>query len=228
MCAHSLASFSDSDMRKELVDVIFFNEWDNPDSKSPAVHPTRPWAKLRGDLETYLGSSSDRDADFAIVQIKWNSAADYGFINHMARLPDPATINQASLMGKNLATIQQYTSRVQIKGNRATHFSIHSGTGPVTEVNAQPSLKSAAKYAFLNTWSTHGSSGSGVFDQDGTLVGIVGGAEAANDPKHAEDIFFLPMDMVYASTFVTRGTVSAGQKMKDIYAYRTSQGGGNP
>jgi hypothetical protein len=226
MCFHSFLSFSDGDMRKKDVHIIFANEYTQGsiDTTNPKPELKRPMAFLRGDLGWWgaEGANQCKD-DFALVQIEWNKSNgtddDIHMFGRMAELPDPATFNSSSLLDKKVGCILQYAPDQPVQQSLKDQFSNHVAWGKVTKLNQAPKIEECLYgkdplYAYAEFRSRFGSSGSGVYNTSGEIVGILVGMSGYQT-------FFLPLDKIYQSLSLgSKEKITTMQKMQNIYDYR--------
>lgn len=222
MCNHSFKSLmlsaGSSAMAAGKVTIVFNNEVTKVtvDTKTPSAETNRPFAKLRGDQLAWTGTNdSECNEDFAIVKIEWNGA-DFHKIHKSARLPDPS-FSSSSLMGTKVCTLMQYSSKRPVKGMTKTGFSNHVAMGKVTAINQSPPDSMCSKkkdcYAFTEHTAVQGSSGSGVYNEKGELVGILCGGGILNNKSQ---IYFLPLDFIYNCKQKANG-IEAGEHLKNIF-----------
>lgn len=224
MCNHSFRSISGSigneGMKRGEVKVFFNNEYTarTVDTNNPVPETGRPFAKLRGDVFTWVGTGDDTcNEDFAIVRIEWNGN-DFDKIGITAHLEDPAKSKAASLMGKNLCTIMQYSTTRPVKTNSKTYFSTHVAMGSVTAVDQGPVVNECPSgkqkyYVYVEHLSRSGSSGGGVYNEAGELVAILGGGGYLNGKTQT---FVLPLEYIYKCKQMAFGT-AAGDHLKHLY-----------
>ncbi len=223
MCNHSFKSIAmaigNSGMAAGNVRVVFNNEFTaaTVDTGTPAIESNRPFAKLRGDLMAFTGTSDDIcQEDFAIVKIDWNGS-DFQKIQKSARLIDPA-FNSDTLMGKKVCTFMQYSSKRPVSGISGTAFSTNVAMGPVVEIKQGPSTSECPTkkncYIYVEHNAISGSSGGGVYNEIGQLVGILCMGNIYHNSKRI--IAFLPLDYIYNCKQVAYG-IEAGQHLKNIY-----------
>lgn len=222
MCNHSFKSLmlsaGSSAMAAGKVTIVFNNEVTKAsvDTQLPIAETNRPFAKLRGDQLAWTGTDdSECNEDFAIVKIEWNGK-DFHKIHKSARLPDPS-FNSTSLKGSKICTLMQYSSRRPVRGMNKTGFSNHVAMGTVTEINQSPPDNFCTKkkdyYAYAEHTAVQGSSGSGVYNDNGELVGILCGGGVLNQKSQ---IYFLPLDYIYKCKQKSNG-IEAGEHLKNIY-----------
>ncbi len=227
MCLHTLVGFPNSAMAKHQIKVVFNNDViaSKADSSSPPFpsETPRPFCFLRGDIGAFVGSGESQE-DFAIVQIDWhqtNGVDDFHLIGKSAVLAPP-TFDRKSLQGKRVAAIQQFSDAKQVLNaqSKKQMFSGHISQGLVTGIDKEVSTRSgstAANRATTNQTSIFGASGSGVYNEDGELVGVLNGGGGG------VGVFFFPLDLIYASTNVAFG-VAAGDKLRAIFNFRKGRG----
>ncbi len=110
MAGHTLdglSTLSQTAMPSGMVRVVFSNEFTaaTVDTCAPQMEPTRPFATLRADLESWSGSANG--LDYALVKIEW--PANTMIAGPMPTLPDPATFHDSELKGKPVLFLGQYT-----------------------------------------------------------------------------------------------------------------------
>ncbi|MFZ5897508.1 MAG: hypothetical protein ACOY0T_41045 [Myxococcota bacterium] len=223
MALHTLQPFPLSAMKNSQIRVVFSNDLDaaTADNTKPPFtsQQPRPFAFLRGDSEAFVGKSTDEE-DFAIVKIDWNQRGgvpDFQLVGKSAVLAPP-TFNRTSLTGKSVASFLQYSGTKQIASSGLPLFSGHVAQGKVTDINKSLGTSfgtTAANRVVAALGARFGSSGSGFYNEDGELVGVLGGG--------TNGTFFLPIDVIYASTNVAFKR-QAGQVLKDIFNFRKSKG----
>lgn len=223
MCNHSFKSISmtlgNSGMQNGNVRVVFNNEFTagTVDTNTPAAETNRPFAKLRGDLQAWTGTNDDIcNEDFAIVKIEWNGA-DFHKIQKSAHLIDPS-FNSDTLVGKKVCTFMQYSSQRPVSSIPGTAFSTHVAMGQVLAVKQSPvtAICSSRKncYVYAEHIAVSGSSGGGVYNENGELLGILCVGDIYYNSKRV--IAFLPLDYIYNCKQAAYGT-EAGQHLKNIY-----------
>jgi len=223
MTLHTLQPLPVSAMAKQQLRVVFGNDLDaaTADSGKPSFNSQqpRPFAFLRGDVQAFSGKSTDEE-DFSIVKIDWNlrsGVPDFQLIGKSAVL-SPPTFSRASLAGADVASFLQYSGSKQIASSGLALFSGHVAHGKVTDVGKSLSTsfgQTAANRVVAGLTARFGSSGSGFYNADGELIGVLGGGTVGT--------FFLPIDVIYASTNVSFGR-PAGQVMKEIFNFRKGNG----
>ncbi len=223
MCNHSFQSIAtvmgNTAMKNGDVRVFFNNEFTaaSADTHHPVAETNRPFAKLRGDLQAWTGTDDNIcNEDFAIVKIEWNGA-DFHKINKSARMVDPS-FNSDNLVGKKVCTFMQYSSRLPVNSNSRTSFSTHVAMGTVLEVKQGPRTRECTAhknyYVYVEHNATSGSSGGGVYNENGELIGILCIGDIYYQKKRI--IAFLPLDYIYKCKRVAYG-IEAGQHLKNIF-----------
>jgi hypothetical protein len=223
MCLHTLQPLSNSMMAQNQLRVVFNNDIlasDADNAKGPfGSEQPRPFAFVRADKAAFIGRDTT-DEDFAIVAIEWNKRGDqedFHLVGKSAVLPSPS-FDRTSLEGKRCAAFLQYSKMKQAKGLH--QFSGHVAQGPVEGTNqshekADPDV--VGNRVWVNVEARFGSSGSGFYNEDGELVGVLGGGIAGGRT------FFLPLDVIYASKNKAFGR-EAGEVLKSIFDFRKAQG----
>jgi hypothetical protein len=223
MALHTFVGFSSGEMRKKQIRVVFRNDLTaaTADNTSPPFSPEapRPFAFLRGDQQAFVGRSQDEE-DFAIVKIEWNvrgGVPDFQLIGKSAVLPPPS-FSSASLVGTDVASFLQYSRTKQVASSNLPLFSGQVAHGKVKAIGQSMKTQfsaTAPNRLLVEVLARFGSSGSGLYNAKGELIGVLNGG--------LSDTFFLPIDVIYASTNVAFGK-QAGQALREIFNFRKSQG----
>ncbi len=231
MCAHTLdsifAAVGAAAMTNGKVWVTFSNELTaaTVDTASPQKEPTRPFANLRADLESWGGTACD--LDYALVKIEWPSNGG-SIAGPMPTLPDPDTFHDTELKGKPVLFLGQYA--VDTKPALPI-MSTHVAMSPVTDTGVNHIWKDCTQdsppaYAQFSLEVTRaGPSGGGVYDLKGGKVRLVGTFSKSDAMGNK---YFLPLDRMYADTATGTGSSkpsgTIGDLMRRICAQRWKDG----